>query len=313
MRDLTTLNVQELEAFFNSFDTVLSDIDGVLWNVLHSIPGATDAISSLKKINKRVILVTNNTIRTTSTLYKELKDAGFDIEENSLVTPALAMVSYLRKHNITDKKIYVIGMTPLKDLLRQAGFEIVDIPAGRIEESIQTLVALTTVDDEDVGVVIADADVNRNYVKLQKAVTFLQRKDVVFLSGATDEKLSLGKGYILLGPGYFLKILEDMTGRKAVALAKPSANLNDYVVDEFKIKDLSRVLFVGDSIAEDMGFAASCGYKKLLVLSGLAKKSALEKWEFPEEYKPDFYVDSLKSVHDLIVRVLETKVTTTKK
>lgn len=70
---------------------------------------------------------------------------------------------------------------------------------------------------------------------------------MVFLSGATDEKLSLGKGYILLGPGYFLKILEDMTGRKAVALAKPSANLNDYVVDEFKIKDLSRVLFVGDS------------------------------------------------------------------
>ena len=62
-----------------------------------------------------------------------------------------------------------------------------------------------------------------------------------------------------------------------------------------------------------MAFATTAGYKKLLVLSGLAKKEAVLDWKFPEEFKPDFYVDSLKTVHDLIVRVLETKVTTTKK
>jgi hypothetical protein len=33
-----------------------------------------------------------------------------------------------------------------------------------------------------------------------------------------------------------------------------------------------------------MGFATSCGYKKLLVLSGLTKEEALEEWGFPEEY-----------------------------
>jgi ribonucleotide monophosphatase NagD (HAD superfamily) len=56
-----------------------------------------------------------------------------------------------------------------------------------------------------------------------------------------------------------------------------------------------------------MGFATKCGYKKLLVLSGVTGKEALEKWTFPEEYKPDYYVDSWKTVHDLICRIFENK------
>jgi ribonucleotide monophosphatase NagD (HAD superfamily) len=55
-----------------------------------------------------------------------------------------------------------------------------------------------------------------------------------------------------------------------------------------------------------MGFATSCGYKKLLVLSGLTKEEALEEWGFPEEYKPEYYVDSLKTVHHLIAAVYGT-------
>ena len=49
-----------------------------------------------------------------------------------------------------------------------------------------------------------------------------------------------------------------------------------------------------------MAFATTAGYKKLLVLSGLAKKEAVLDWKFPEEFKPDFYVDSLMTVHDLV-------------
>lgn len=60
-------------------------------------------------------------------------------------------------------------------------------------------------------------------------------------------------------------------------------------------------------ISEDMVFAAQCTYQKLLVLSGLSTMSDLEKWAFPEEYKPDFYVESLKTVHELIEKVFGTK------
>jgi ribonucleotide monophosphatase NagD (HAD superfamily) len=53
-------------------------------------------------------------------------------------------------------------------------------------------------------------------------------------------------------------------------------------------------------ITEDMSFSTKCGYKKLLVLSGLTKES-LDRWIYPEEYKPDYYIDSLKDIHDLLL------------
>jgi hypothetical protein len=40
--------------------------------------------------------------------------------------------------------------------------------------------------------------------------------------------------------------------------------------------------------------------QKLLVLSGLTKES-LDRWIYPEEYKPDYYIDSLKDIHDLLL------------
>lgn len=51
-----------------------------------------------------------------------------------------------------------------------------------------------------------------------------------------------------------------------------------------------------------MGFGSICGYMKLLVLSGLSQKEDLENWKYPEEFKPDFYADSLKVIFDLILR-----------
>lgn len=48
-----------------------------------------------------------------------------------------------------------------------------------------------------------------------------------------------------------------------------------------------------------MGFASISGFKKLLVFSGLTRKEVLEKWTFPEELKPDYYVDSLKDIYEI--------------
>lgn len=117
----------------------------------------------------------------------------------------------------------------------------------RIDETIQALVKNAITDNENIGAVIADADINLNYVRLQKAATYLKRPEVIFITGATDTKVPVGLNNVLIGPGYFHKILEDLTGRKAIAMAKPSPNLNEFIVEKFQIRDKSRVLFIGDS------------------------------------------------------------------
>lgn len=49
-----------------------------------------------------------------------------------------------------------------------------------------------------------------------------------------------------------------------------------------------------------MAFAANCGFKKLLVFSGVTKPQVVENWTLPEEYKPDYYATSLGTVLDII-------------
>ena len=89
---------------------------------------------------------------------------------------------------------------------------------------------------------------NLNYLNLQKAATFLERPEVIFIAGATDVKFPVGKGNrILIGPGIFIQILERMTKRTAIKIAKPSPFLNEFIVEKYGIKDPSRVLFIGDS------------------------------------------------------------------
>ncbi|KAJ3657396.1 hypothetical protein Zmor_009203 [Zophobas morio] len=309
MKDLSTLTVPELEDFFSSFDHVLTDIDGVVWNLLHGIPGANHALKSLENLNKQIIFISNNTTRSADALETRLKAEGFDLQTINHVSPAPAMIDYLQKQNFTktNKRIFVIGMTPLRQALIEAGFKLAENGPDRVKESVAEYASLCIAEDDSVGAVIADIDINLNSVNMQKALTFLLRKDVLFLSGAPDMKYPLDKERFLIGPGAFVTILELTSGRKPISMAKPNTNLHDFVAEKYKIGDPSRVLFVGDTVLEDMAFAANCGYKKLLVFSGLSNRSCVEEWTFPEEYKPDFYAESLKSVHEAVLRVFGQK------
>jgi ribonucleotide monophosphatase NagD (HAD superfamily) len=99
----------------------------VLWLFLERIPGTDDGIRALKKLGKKVTFVSNNCTKTLHFYTKQLQSAGFDIEQDDLITPALAMIAYLKKLNFT-KEIYVIGMTALRKELERAGFHLADNP-----------------------------------------------------------------------------------------------------------------------------------------------------------------------------------------
>jgi HAD superfamily hydrolase (TIGR01450 family) len=246
MKDLRSLTVQELEDFFNSFDQIFSDVDGVLWNVLATIPGTQDGVRSLQKLGKNIVLVSNNTTKSLELYHHQLQSAGFDFAIDNIITPTLVMVSHLKKENFSGK-IFVLGPTPLKQALRQAGFQVVDSKPVWIKETLQDFSRSVSVDEGSVGVVISDVDPNLNYVNLQKAATYLESPGVLFILGATDMKAPIGLGKVVVGPGYFHKILEEVSGRTGLRTAKPSLRLAQFVEEKFQVKDKSRVLFVGDS------------------------------------------------------------------
>ena len=76
-QDLLQLPLEQQKAFFNSFDTVLTDCDGVLWSGNNPIAGSVEMIHKFREMGKKVIYVTNNATRSRKEYVKKCHDLGF--------------------------------------------------------------------------------------------------------------------------------------------------------------------------------------------------------------------------------------------
>lgn len=52
-----------------------------------------------------------------------------------------------------------------------------------------------------------------------------------------------------------------------------------------------------------MGLAARAGYQKLLVLSGQTKPSEILNWKYPENLKPEYYIQDLETLGQILKTV----------
>ena len=78
---------------------VLLDIDGVLTVSWRALPGAVEALVRLRREGVPFRLITNTTTHTRRDLATTLRDAGFDVAPDEVVTAVVATGSYLRAHH----------------------------------------------------------------------------------------------------------------------------------------------------------------------------------------------------------------------
>lgn len=143
-----------------------------------------------------------------------------------------------------------------------------------------------------VDAVVMDVDLEFTLSKMYLAEYLLQiNPDCKLLFGASDP-LYMAHGKNFTGMGRFMKLVEEQAKQKPVYLGKPGEALGAIIVDKFKIKDKSRVLFVGDTLEQDIGFAQANGFQTLLVLSGVTTLDMLQKHEKQHQI-PDYYANSL--------------------
>ncbi|KAF2896186.1 hypothetical protein ILUMI_09989 [Ignelater luminosus] len=297
MKDLASLSSVEFKQFFDSFDNVLCDCDGVIFPVHKPITGAKESILKLKRYGKRLGFVTNNNFDGLKKLMERFDQYGYDAKLEDIVHPTEAMIDYLKSINF-NKEIYLLSPSIMKDEFKKANFKLADIP-DKIEENPEGTLAEILKYKPDIGAVILDIDLNLDFVRLSEAAVHLKRPDVIFMIGGTDKNIPITSDLFFMGPGYFQQLLIDFTGRKPLGFGKPGLQLNDYVVKKFNITNPSRTLFVGDSLEQDIGFATRCGYQKLLVLTGATSMDHMLKID-NEEWVPDFYVNSFGDLQQLI-------------
>lgn len=147
-KNLAQLSIEEKTQFLSSFDMVQTDCDGnvctcsfsassfthsplisppgVLWNLKDIFPGGERTIRALRNEGKRVIYVSNNSVRTMEDYRNRLgRLTDYTLDEDDVVHPARTIIEYLRSRKF-DALCYVIGSTNFKNCLRDAGFHIME-------------------------------------------------------------------------------------------------------------------------------------------------------------------------------------------
>lgn len=123
-KNLLKLTVEERQKFLSSFDMVMVDCDGCIWSLLSPIQGAGDGLRALEQLQKRIVYVSNNSVRSVTSFRTQLEQLGLQLDEVNLVNSVIAIVHYLHKKKFQDL-IYVIGSGEMRKRLKSEGFNVI--------------------------------------------------------------------------------------------------------------------------------------------------------------------------------------------
>ncbi|KAK6630255.1 hypothetical protein RUM43_014954 [Polyplax serrata] len=297
-KNLNTATANEIKKFLASFDTVLSDCDGVLWLEKQMIENSQHTMNKFFESNKKVFYVTNNNSLTREEFVEKCHSLGFKATKENILCTSFLAAKYLKSLNF-NKKVYLIGNQGLVKELQKANIKHTDIGPDQVESTLDSYVKTKLKYDPDIGAVLIGFDAHFSYPKVLKAATYLKNPDCHFIATSTDETFPVGEKeqFVFPGSGAFVRCLEAVSGRKAFVVGKPNVYLKN-IIRELADFDPSRTLMIGDRCNTDILFGNNCGFQTLLVLTGVTSVSDVEKYANStdtEENKlvPQFFINKL--------------------
>ncbi|XP_078052348.1 glycerol-3-phosphate phosphatase-like isoform X1 [Augochlora pura] len=288
-----TLTYNEVTEFFNSFDTVLTDCDGVLWMYMNPFPHAAEVIQNFMAIGKRIFYVTNNSKKTREEFVSKCKILNFEASEEDILCTANLSACYLQDLGF-NKKAYIIGSEAIAKELHAVGISSIGVGPDPINKNVPYNAFIK---DPEVGAVIVGFDEHFSYPKMVKAASYLSDPDVHFIATNTDEGFPIANNVIIPGTGSLVRCIESCSERKAVVMGKPEPYIVDVLTKRFKI-DPKRTLMIGDRHNTDILLGTRCGFKTLLVLTGITTVEDINRWKQSncvetKKFIPDYYIDEI--------------------
>ena len=231
---------------------ILLDIDGVLHVSGEPIPGAVDAVARLRQQGHSLRFVTNNSTRPRETLAHELRELGFELEDDELQTTPRAAASEL-----AGKRVLALVMGAiLPDL------EGIELVGERADAVLLGGCDETTEPNQ----VFSWMNLGRAFAELQMGA------ELYCLHKNKWWQTSRGP---LLDAGAFVAGLEYATGVDATILGKPSAAYFAAALDALgAVPELTWM--VTDDVEADVRGAQLFGMRTALVRTGKFRPEALE-------------------------------------
>lgn len=250
---------------------MLLDIDGVLAVSWEALPGAVDAMKRLREDGIPFRLITNTTTKTRAGLADTLRDAGFDVGEEEIVTAVVATTANLRAAHPGAKVFVLSDGDATEDL---AGIELV------------------TVEDADV-IVIGGACEDFTYATMNKI--FRRLMDGASLVGMHRNLFwKTSEGWELDG-GAYIAGLEEAASTKATICGKPERAYFDAALAMLGV-DAAHAAMVGDDMVNDILGAQAAGLTGILVRTGKYRAGD----EDHPEGRPDHILASFADVPALV-------------
>lgn len=250
---------------------VLLDVDGVLHDGRAPIPGALEAVVALRERTDGLAFLTNTTTRSRGGILGQLREFGFDVGDDELVTPAGIAVAACHDRGLQRVALLV------SDALRE--------DLGDLED-----VAL---DARPQAVLLADTGHGFDVPTLNGAFRAL-------MDGAQLIALGHNRYYarpegLIMDVGAWSAALEYAADTEALVVGKPSAAFFAAALDAIGVR-AEQTVMVGDDVEADVGGALEAGLHGVLVRTGKYRPELVES----SGWRPTATVDSIADVPGLL-------------
>ena len=228
------------------FDLALVDLDGVVYVGPDAVAGSVDAIAQSHSLGLRTAFVTNNAGRPASQVADHLRSLGIDVQDEDVVTSAMAAADLLAHRLPAGSAIGIVGGVGVTASVKAAGLRAV---APSSPEAVAILMGF-------------GPDISwRDLAEASYAVA----AGALFVATNTDRTFPTPQG-IAPGSGAFVAAVQEASGVTPLIAGKPEPTLYRNAIDRFQSKN---ALVIGDRLDTDIAGAVNAGLTSLLVLSGI--------------------------------------------
>ncbi len=249
----------------------LVDVDGVLRVDDQLIPGAAEAIATLRGRGFGLRFVTNTSVRSRASLHGNLVSLGLPMDVGEIFTAPVATAAYLRSRG--HRRIFLLVKGDVVDEF--ADFEI----------------ASTEVD----AVVVGGAEEGFTYDAVNRAFQLvIEGAELVAIQRNLSWQTQRG---LQIDAGAYVAALEAATRTTATLVGKPSARIFEEALADLGVTP-SNAVVIGDDLDADIRGGRELGAKTVLVRTGKFRPGDLAR----DDIRADLVIASVADLPDHLLR-----------
>jgi phosphoglycolate/pyridoxal phosphate phosphatase family enzyme len=244
------------------FEGYFFDLDGTVFLGNRLLPGVKETIALLREKGKKVLFLSNTTIRTRRQCQARLYELGLEARLDEIVTAAYVAAVYMRERS-PEPTVLVVGEPAIATELEEQAVPMTNRP----EEASHVLVGM---------------DMQFDYAKLHTAMKAV-RGGAQLIAANPDPNCPI-EGDVIPDTWSMVQAIGAASGTEpAAVVGKPSGFYASKVLDWTGLR-AERCLMIGDRLETDILFGSLNGLRTALVLTGISTEREADR----SPVRPDY-------------------------